>query len=113
MAIDYITPETFNPGYYSPQSFSYDPRQYMPAHCIEALLSLYRVQKMPRKTARLLIGQFRAIADGLDHKRPETYLPERPHDMGIYGPAAEAAEMNRLRHLADYLDSRITEFPDV
>jgi hypothetical protein len=113
MPIDHITPETVVPASW-PNSYSYDPRQYLPAHCLSYLAALQGHGKPPRRSARSFIAKLRGIADGLDPLKPTAAPPpERPHDMRIHGSEAIAAEMTRLRQMAGYLEGRIAEFPDV
>ena len=106
MAIAHITPQNWEQ-----QAADPDPRQYLVPQTLHYLANR---SGLARSNALHLAKKMRGIADALDASKPTAFkgLPTRPVEMGILTPAEVAAEISRLRTMADYLVSIIDEFAD-
>lgn len=111
MPIQHITPQNYT-SFIFPGSVSLDPRQYLPWHTVDMLANR---KAHHQRSVRQFIIMLRGIADALDTDKPKAFkgLDATPHDMGIHTSAEIAAEKQRLRTVADYLESVVAEsLPD-
>ena len=109
MAIVHITPQNWSEFWISEGSISLDPRQYFAVHTVSLLKNR---SKLHRSSASQLARRMRTVADGLDPTKTGAPM-QQPAAIGINTPAEIAAEMQRLRTMADYIDSIISQFaPD-
>lgn len=106
MAIAHITPQNWQQSIINGSVVSLDSRQYLPWHTVSLLANR---AKLHRSSATSLARRMRAIADGIGGGKPEA-LPQQPSVIGLYSQEDLAAERERLRTMADYIDSILDQF---
>jgi len=112
MTIAYFTPETFDAQSWDPNCYGYDPRQFLVGQCMWALAN---EGGLPRMAVVGLCRKLRGRADSLDPSEVgEQRFGIPDPDIGWnLNPALCLAEAARLRHMADYLEARLENYPDV
>lgn len=109
MAITLITPQNWSQFWINEGSVSLDPRQYFAWQTVGMLKKRAGIH---RSAAKHHAYSMRGVADGLDPSKPDAPM-QQPAALGIFTPAEITAERQRLRSMADYIESIINEFaPD-
>jgi hypothetical protein len=108
MAVAHITPQNWQ-QFVTQNGMSADPRQYFAWHTLHYLKNRAGVH---RSAALKLARGMRKVADGLSPDKPEA-IPQQPEAIGLYTLEEKTAERQRLRTMADYLESIVDQFaPD-